>query len=80
MDEDRLLLSEIVKRLDVLIKLTLENRPDFPKPKPERPQIAMLFRLGLRPSEIGKIMGIKTTTITAHLSQLKKQKKGASKA
>jgi len=73
MDDDKMLQLEIIKRLDILIKLMLESRPDFPKEKPDRPQIEKLARLGMSPSEIGRIMGIPTTRVGAHLAQIKKK-------
>lgn len=73
MDEDKLLQIDIIKRLDVLIKLQLESRPDFPKEKPDRPQIEKLAKLGLTPSEIGRIMGIPTERVGAHLAQIKRR-------
>jgi hypothetical protein len=73
MDDDNLLQYEIVKRLDIIIKLLLEARSESPKEKPDRPQIDILWKLGLSPSEIGRIMGLPTTRIGAHIAQIKQR-------
>ncbi len=66
--------SEVVKRLDVIIKLLLESRPETSEGWTARDQIGKLQRLGLTPSEIGRIMGLPTPHVTAQLSQIKKKK------
>ncbi len=74
MDEDSALQLEIVKRLDVLIKLLIEQKPEHERERTAREQIGKLSALGLTPSEIGRIMGIPTSHVGAQLSQIKNKK------
>lgn len=73
-EDASLFASEVVKRLDVIIKLLLESKPDTAKERTAREQIQKLWKLGLTPSEIGRIMGLPTPHVSAQLSQIKKKK------
>lgn len=57
--------DEIVKRLDLIIALMLESKPETPCSVKD--QILRLHRLGLAPAEIGRMLGKPTNQITATL-------------
>jgi hypothetical protein len=74
MIEDSTLQLEIVRRLDVLIKLLIEYKPELSRERTAREQIGKLSGLGLSPSEIARIMGIPTSHVGAQLSQIRNKK------
>jgi hypothetical protein len=79
MDDDRLFQIDLLKRLDIIIKLLLEPPVDTSKELTAREQIARLHSFGLRPSEISRIMGIPISGVGAQLSQIKQKRKGKMK-
>lgn len=74
MQDDNLVLLDILKRLDIMIKLLLESKPETTKERTAREQIGKLASFGLSPSEIGRIMGIPTSQVGAQLTQIKRRK------
>jgi hypothetical protein len=64
-------LGEVVRRLDVLIGVTLDSIGKE-KALTTREKILTLKVAGLSPSEIGRILGVQTSYVTATLSQTKK--------
>jgi hypothetical protein len=75
MENNELFQHEILKRLDIMIKLLLESRPDSANDLTARAQIEKLAQFGLSVSEIGSIMGLPTPSVGAQLTQLKKRGK-----
>jgi len=71
--DESLFPAEVVKRLDVIIKLLLEGKPETSKERTAREQIKKLHELALSSSEIGRVMGLPTSQVAAHLSQIKKR-------
>jgi hypothetical protein len=65
-------LGEVVKRLDVLIGVTLDSIGKE-KALTTREKILTLKVAGLGPSEIGRILGVQTSYVTATLAQTKKK-------
>ena len=70
MSEDK----EIVKRLDVLIRLFLEQQIQEGKTK-RNDQLELMNSVGLNPREIGKIIGYSPGDVSSQLSKIKKMKK-----
>ncbi len=68
--------DELIKRLDVLISLQLEQASQAQKTISITDKIKKLSDLGLKPAEIASILGKKTNYITANISSAKKTKKG----
>ena len=66
---------DVVKRLDAIIGLLLENLNASGLANKGR-VIEILSAGGLGPSEIGKIVGLPTTSVGSMLSRQKKQKRG----
>jgi hypothetical protein len=75
MEEDKLFQYQMLKRLDIMIKLLLELRPESANKITAREQIEKLAQFGLSVSEIGSIMGLPTPAIGAQLAQIKKRGK-----
>jgi hypothetical protein len=65
-------LQEVIKRLDVLIGVTLDA---IGKEKilTTRDKILTLKATGLGPSEVGRILGVQTSYVTATIAQTKKK-------
>ena len=66
------LLGQILERLNVLINIALDSRPDTPGMVSSK--ISALSSMGLSPSEISRIVGKESNYVTATLSQAKKRK------
>lgn len=64
--------KEILGRLDILIALLLESKPERETSLKE--QILRLHRLGLQPAEIGRLLGKPTNQITATIPSKKNKK------
>jgi len=65
--------NHIVKRLDIIIRLLMEEQIKNKKMKRSE-QLRILDSVGLRPNEIGNIMGQKSKDISSQLVRLKKKK------
>lgn len=65
--------EDITKRLDVLIRLLLEQQLQEGKMKRSE-QLTLLDSAGLTPSEIGKILGQVSKDISSQLIRIKKKK------
>jgi len=74
MEEDKLFQYELLKRLNIMIKLLLEMRPESAAKITAREQIEKLAQFGLSVSEIGGIMGLPTPDVGAQLTQIRKKK------
>lgn len=67
-----------IKRLDVLIRLLLEQQLQEGKMK-RNDQLELMTSAGLSPGEIGKIIGYSSGDVSSQLSKIKKKKKLKSK-
>ncbi len=74
MEINELRMKEIIKRLDIIINLLLNQiaNPENQMSIVER--VRYLDSMGLPPSDIGKVMGKATNYVTAILTQTKKSK------
>jgi len=70
MSEDK----NITKRLDVLIRLLLEQQLQEGKMK-RNDQLELMTSVGLDPKDIGKIIGYSPGDVSSQLSKIKKKKK-----
>ncbi len=64
--------DDVKKRLDVLIRLLLEQQLQDGKMKRSE-QLALLDSVGLIPGEIGKILGQQSKDISSQLIRIKKK-------
>lgn len=69
MENDSLFQLELLKRLDIIVRLLLES-----KGRTAREQITVLSDFGLSPSEIARVLGTTTNTVSAQLSQIRRKK------
>jgi len=65
--------KDVVKRIDILIRLLLEQQLQDGKMKRSK-QLFLLNSVGLTPSEIGMIMGQSSKDISSQLIRFKKKK------
>jgi len=70
--------GDVTKRLDVLIRLFLEQQIQDGKMKRSE-QLALLDSVGLTPGEIGKILGQQSKDISSQLIRIKKKKSSKGK-
>ena len=68
-------LSQISRKLDVLIKLSAAN---VVKDQTFREQVRLLSSVGLQPRDIAQLVGKSPNHVSVMLVQLKKQKRGDS--
>lgn len=68
-------LFELNKRLGVVISLLLRMLPKEGSPLTLRDQIKLLEDLGMRPKEIGSILGRTPSHISKELAIIRKEKK-----
>lgn len=66
---DEKMMDEFFTRLDILVKLTALNALAGKKPQDK---IKALSEIGLKPSEIAQVLGLKINYITAALSNIRK--------
>lgn len=67
--------TDVTKRLDVLIRLLLEQQIQDGKMQ-RHEQLVILDSVGLTPGDIGKILGQKSKDISSQLIRIKKKKTG----
>lgn len=65
--------ANITKRLDILIRLLLEQQLQEGKMK-RGEQLALLDSVGLTPTEIGKVLGQASKDISSQLIRIRKKK------
>jgi hypothetical protein len=66
--------QEIIRRLDVLIGVLLETGGKNGTPVPMGTRIRILSQMGMRPTQISKILGRKLSYVTKELFRLRKAK------
>lgn len=66
-------LSEVTRRLDIIINLLLDIKAEDTS---KRTKIQELAGMGLSPAEIGDIVGWSASSVSSELSKIKKAKKG----
>lgn len=71
-------LSQVTRRLDIIINLLLQMRPKEARKVSMRAKIQELSDMGLSPAEIGEIVGWAPKSVSAELSKMKKAQKGGS--
>lgn len=69
-------LSEVTRRLDIIINLVLEMRPEGARKVTMRQKIQELSDMGRSSSEIADIVGWAPKSVSGELSKMKKAKKG----
>ena len=68
--------DDVKKRLDVLIRLLLEQQLQDGKMK-RNDQLELMNSVGLNPRDIGKIIGYSSGDVSSQLSKIKKKKKSS---
>lgn len=68
-------LTEVIKRLGVIVALLLRGLPESGKSPPLRDQIQLLSELGVRPKDIAEILGRTPGYVSKELTTLRKSKK-----
>jgi hypothetical protein len=66
--------KDLVKRLDAIINILLETFHPEGKEMPNIKKIEILHRVGLRPTEISKILGISEIYVNVGLTRIRKRK------
>lgn len=76
---ERELLKDIKKRLEVMICLLLQSRPEESEKISLRDQIELLYGFGLKPKEIAEIIQRSNIYVNKEIFELRKSKKRGSK-
>jgi hypothetical protein len=69
-------LNEIAKRLDVIIAVLLEVAEKGGKTIPVRTRVRMLSQVGMRPTEVSKILGKSLSYVRKEQSLLRRERGG----